>query len=162
MRLLPAALTFLICTMFGMMKSAELKKRAALLSELKQLAAEFSVSIRCTAPTLDELAGQCTGIFGELLRSELSQREDIREAWENAAMRLSQCSFCGKEESRLLTELGQSLGTCDAEGQLSLLEMYSEKLDKLCKSADEDSRTKGKLFRSVGTLAGAGAAILII
>ncbi len=162
MRLIPAAIVFVIFSVFGIIKSTELKKRAALLAELKQLAAEFSVSIRCTAPTLDELAKNCTGVFGELLRSEISRMSDIRKAWDSAVERLSQCSFCGAEEAWLLKELGQSLGTCAAEGQLSLLEMYGAKLDKLCKSAEEDSRIKGKLFRSVGTLAGAGAAILII
>ncbi len=162
MRLLIAAAAFLIGTVWGIGKSNSFLKRAKLISQLKQIITEFSVAIRCTAPTLDELADNCSGVFGELLRAARQECSDIRAAWQNAVQQLSLCSFCGKEETAILSELGRELGTCSAEGQLALLELHRCRLDKLSLEADDSARSKGKLFRSVGALLGAGAAVLII
>ena len=162
MRLFVAAAAFITGTVWGIHKSSELHKRARLLAELKQLITEFSVAIRCTAPTLDELADSCSGIFGELLRSARQECSDIRNAWSVAAERLSACGFCGKDEAAILSVLGRELGTCSAEGQLALLELQRNRMDKLSIEADDCAKSKGKLLRSVGALLGAGAAILII
>ncbi len=162
MRILIAAAAFTAGAVWGVCKSSTFHKRAQLISELKRLTTEFSIAIRCTAPTLDELARDCSGIFGELLRSEMQKCPDIRCAWQNAVQRLSVCGFCGKEETAVLSELGRELGTCSAEGQLAMLELHRCRLDKLSAEADECAKSKGKLFRSVGALLGAGAAVLII
>lgn len=162
MNIFPAALAFLLCLFFGFMKSGELKKRSLLLNELKRLIAELSVKLRYTAPTLDELSEDITGAFAELLREERAQTPDIKTAWGNAADRLAAFTFCQREEGALIKELGQALGTCDTAGQLSLLEMYGARLERLAETAEENSKTKGKLFRSVGALLGAGIAVLII
>lgn len=146
----------------GFLKSLHLKKRVQLLSELRQLTSEFSVSIGYIAPTLDELADSCGGIFGQLLQQQRQHCPDIRAAWSKAVQQLSEYTFCEKQEAELLCDLGKRLGTCDANGQLSILKMYNEKFTVLCTQAEEIAATKGKMFRSVGTLAGAGAAILII
>ncbi len=162
MRLACAAAVFLIFTLMGFAKSSELKLRWQLLEELKRLVTEFSVQIRCTAPTLDELADSCCGVFGELLRQERQSSPDIRTAWSRAAKRLSGCSFCGGEEGELLCELGRELGTCSAEGQLSLLELHAARLARLSGEALQALTARGKMFCTVGALLGAGAAILII
>lgn len=162
MNLLPAAAVFALCTICGFVKSGELRKRSQLLSELKQLVTEFSVAIRCTSPTLDELTDGCGGVFGELLRAARTDSPDIKSAWAIATQRLSECSFCGKEEAAILSELGRELGTCSAQGQLSLLELHGARLAKLSAEAENTAHSKGKLCRSVGSLLGAGLAILII
>lgn len=162
MSIIPAAGAFALCLLWGIERSTRLKKRALLLAELKQLITEFSVAIRCTAPTLDELVLHCSGVFGELLRQQLANSPDVRCAWAEAVLQLSHCSFCGSEEASILSDLGRDLGTCSAEGQLSLLTMHLERLSRLCAEAEQDRKIKGKLFRSVGTLTGLGAAILIL
>ena len=161
MNILAAITAFLMCTAYGISRSTELKKRSRLLYELKRLTVDFAVAIRFTSPTLDELAQSCCGVFGELLRHCRKNAPDIRSAWTNAT-RLSQCSFCGKEEAEILFALGRELGTCSVQGQLSLLELHGTKLNSLCAQAEEAARSKGKLYRSVYMLLGAGAAILII
>lgn len=162
MNILPALAVFAICTALGLWKSSQLKKRALLLSQLKQLTEELAAGMRYTAPTLDELSDSCSGIFGELLKEAQKDTADIKSAWEAAASALSELSYAEKSESELMLRLSQKLGTCDTEGQLSMLSMYSEKLKRLLTEAEENAKTRGKLFRSVGTLLGAGAAILII
>lgn len=162
MNLFPALVIFAICTAFGLWKSGELKKRVLLLSQLKQLTEELSSAMRYTAPTLDELSDSCGGLFGELLTEARKGTPDIKAAWEAAASALSELSYAEKSEAELMLKLSQRLGTCDSEGQLSMLSMCSEKLKRLSAEAEENAKTRGKLFRSVGTLLGLGAAILII
>lgn len=162
MNIILAAAAFTLCTAGGLYKSALLKKRAALLCQLKQLVSGFSIGIRYTAPTLDELADGCSGVFGELLRQARQTSPNIKSAWQEAAAQLAALPFSGEEEARLMAQLGRELGTCDAAGQLSMLEMYAERLKKLSDEAEESAAAKGKLLRSAGTLLGIGAAILII
>lgn len=162
MRVLAALVIFALGVIMGYTKSTELKKRSQLLTELKQLIRELSVRIAYTAPTLDELSEDCGGLFGELLRNERSQACDIRAAWSGAVDRLSEYTFCGGEEAALMRELGSTLGTSDVQGQLSMLDMYAARLSVLSAAAEEALRTKGKMFRSVGALLGAGLAVLVI
>ncbi len=162
MNIIPAFIAFVFCAAVGLWKSSQLKKRALLLSELTQLVADISLGIRCTAPTLDELSDNCQGIFGQLLQDARSSSCDIKDAWQIASRQLSRLSYADRSEAELISQLGQSLGSCDVKGQLSMLEMYGEKLKKLSCEAEESAKVRGKLFRSVGTLLGAGIAILII
>ncbi len=162
MNIIPALCAFLLCAVYGLNKSGELKRRSQLISELKQLVTEFSVRMRCTAPTLTELSESCGGVFGELLRRQCETSPDIRTAWENACAALLGCSFCKREEYLILSEMGRKLGTCSTDGQLSLLSLYSEQLSALSAEAEEALRTKGKLCRSVSALLGAGLAIIIV
>ncbi len=162
MNIFPALAVFASSMAFGLWKSSQLRKRALLLSQLKQLTEELAAAIRYTAPTLDELSESCGGIFGELLKDARSDTADIKSAWKAAALLLGELSYTEKSEAELMQKLGQKLGTCDTEGQLSMLSLYRDKLKRLSEEAEENAQVRGKLFRSVGTLLGAGAAILII
>lgn len=161
MRVLLALAAFLLCLACGIRSSLLLKRRTALLEELSRMLGEFKIEIRFAAPTLDTLCDKAEGCFADILR-ECRERLDIKSAWERACGRLSELPFCRAEERELLLSLGRSLGTSDVSGQLSLIELHSEKLNALAKAAAEEFAAKGKLFRSVGALCGVGAAVLII
>lgn len=162
MRLAAGIVIMLLCTAWGFRSSITLRKRCSLLRELRLLLEHFSIGISCTAPTLEELSKSGQGEFARLLREGLSETPDIRAAWGRAVDRLSEQSCCGKEEAGLLAELGQSLGTCSAESQLSLLKLYSARLDRLLEQAEEAAEKKGRLYRSGGVLAGLGAAVMLL
>lgn len=162
MRTAAGIVIMLLCTAWGFRSSITLRKRCSLLRELRLLLEHFSIGISCTAPTLAELAGQGQGEFAELLRQELSETPDIRVSWGRAVERLAGQSHCGKEEAALLAELGKSLGTCPAESQISLLKLYSARLDRLLAQAEEAAEKKGRLYRSGGVLAGLGAAVMLL
>lgn len=162
MRFLCALAVFVVCAAVGLYKSALLHKRARLLSELLQMLSDFSLAIRFTAPTLDELSDGCTGDFGALLSQARKDAPDIKSAWEAASAQLCELPYTDKREAELISRLGQELGTCDAEGQLSMLELYRGRLKKLSDEAEENAKGRAKLFRSVGALLGLGAAILMI
>lgn len=162
MKAVMALAAFALCFAAGLHAGRTLKKRAQLLDEIKRMLDSFAISMRYTAPTLDELAAECGGIFADLLRQCRERRPDIKSAWAEAVEMLGGMCFCKKEEQQLLRSLGRELGTCAADGQLSVLGLYSERFAKLLSEAEEDCSHKGRLFRSAGALAGAGAAILLI
>ncbi len=147
---------------WGIWQRSLLKRRCTLLGELRLLLEHYSIEIACTAPTLEQLAAQAQGEFGGLLRRCSEEAPDIRLAWSAAAERLSALPYCHKEEAALMEELGKSLGTCPAESELSLLRLYSAKLDKLCERAESISEQKGRLYSSGGILAGLAAAVLLL
>lgn len=162
MRVAAGFIIMLICSLCGMHSSIQLHKRCVLLREIRLLLEHFSIGIACTAPTLEELAGQAQGKFAELLRNCLSENVDFRSAWADAVEQFSQKYPCGSEETELLRELGMLLGTSSAESQLSLLKLYSAQLEKLQEQAEEAAEKKGRLYRSGGVLAGLAAVVLLL
>ena len=162
MNLLPAAALFAACTIIGLRQSRILRLSAENLAELEQLCTEISLEMRCTAPPLERLAGSLHGEFARLLNSELSNGAVIHSAWANACDKLGKFAFCKTDEQQLLRELGAALGTTSAESQVGLLELYKGRFSELRKAAVEEYRRKGRLFRSIGALAGAGAAVLVL
>lgn len=161
MRVFTAFAAFSACFAAGLYKSFLLKRRAVVLEELCRMVKSFSVEIRYTAPTLDELCGKSEGVFAEIL-NECRKDSDIHAAWDSACAILSKKPYCSREEAELLRNLGSSLGASDIAGQLSILEMYSEKLSDISRTASEEAAGKGKLFRSVGMLCGIGAAVIAV
>lgn len=162
MNVLPAAALFAACTAVGLRQSRILKLRVENLGELEQLCTEISLEMRCAAPPLERLAESLHGEFARLLNIELSNGRDIRGAWADSCEKLGKAAFCKTDERQLLKELGAALGTTSAESQLGLLELYRGRFSELRSAALEEYRQKGRLFRSVGALAGAGAAVLVL
>ena len=158
MRLAAALLAFGLCFYLGCCAERRLSGRARALRELCMMLRGFAVRIRYTAPTFAELVEGCDGGFASLVRERLRQG-DIRAAWAEAC----DVSPDITEEARaLLRELGRTLGTSAAEGQLSYLEMYLARAEELSSAADSQQKRLGRLYRTVGALAGAAAAIMII
>lgn len=162
MRLAAGLILLVLFAVWGCRKSGILKRRCTLIQELRLMLEQYSIEISCTAPTLEELAMQGQGEFGGILRKCAQDTSDIRQAWSNAVVQLSALSHCGAEEAEVLSQLGQALGTCPAESELSLLRLYSARLDKLWEQAEKISEKKGRLYRSGGVLAGLGAAVLLL
>lgn len=103
-------------------------------------------------------------LFQELSRYEFIQRVSEwggagRENWVSVANELTELE---ESERGIVKSIGLSLGTSDINGQLSMLEMNSQLLAKQIEIAHEQYMKKGRLYRSVGILAGLFVAILVI
>lgn len=85
--------------------------------------------------------------------------EDFHENWRSA---LNRQSGIPDEERGILARLGELLGTSDIEGQLSSIAALEDELSLIEAKREENYRRRGKLFRSVGVLAGAMTGILVI
>jgi stage III sporulation protein AB len=158
MRLILAIFCLLAGTVFGLYRSAELKRRERLLAEIIQLLENMAVQIRYRALPLSEL-------FNELQGSEFLERVGAncvrpkwREAWNAAAADFPELI----EERDILVSIGNSLGSSDTAGQVAMLELNKELLTSRLAEASDTATKKGAMYRSVGVLAGLGLAIIIV
>lgn len=158
LRIFAAAIAFALCAFEGYRRSRELRERAVFLSETELLLERFTSGIQCAGRTTDELFRQENGSFARLVKEYCAEIGDIREAWERACDTLPK----KREETALLYELGQSLGTFDKESTLRLLERCGSEIAALKAAAESEYSRRGKALVQVGTLCGIGAAILII
>lgn len=158
LRIIAAVAAFLLCTLEGSRRSRELSERVSFLSEALLLVGRFSTGIRCAGRTSDELLENEHGSFAELVKAHRETYGDVRAAWEAACGRLPK----KREETALLRELGRSLGSADRESALDLLERTAEELTALKARAEAEYSKRGTALLQVGTLCGAGLAILIL
>ncbi len=158
MRLAAAVLILLCCAFEGMRRSLSLKKRVDFLSEIVSMLTDFAIEIRFRAPTIDELLRKQTGSFARMAEAELENGFDVRAAWERACNAFPRKN----EEIALLRELGQSFGGSDSEGELKLLELYTERFSGLRESAEAEYSRKGKALARVGVLCGVAGAVLVL
>ena len=141
-----------------MYRSAELKKREKLLSEILQLLEKMAVQIRYRALPLGDLFIELQGgvFMDEVLKNSDS---NWRNSWNKA---VSQFTELDDGDRELLISIGNSLGGSDAAGQTAMLELNRELLSARLKTASETAAKKGAMYRSVGVMVGLGLAVMVI
>ena len=158
LRIGAAIVAILMGTAAGLHFSCRLKMREESLRELISLLREMALLIRHRALPVRDL-------FAELSRYEFirivdkSGCKDFRNDWGAAANSLTELE---EPERSILKSIGQSLGASDIDGQLVMLEVSIQQLEKYANEAHEQLMKKGKLYRTMGVLAGLFVAILII
>ena len=166
LRLSGAALVALSLTAAGYKQADKLRQRVLISRSVAELLMRCNFLIRSSMPTVYELCSDLKKqqfsdalTFICYLPEEYSPDKCFSEQWIAA--------ICGKtelpdEEKELLIRLGSHLGQSDAEGQLSLLSSMLEEAETLSSVRQTEYRERGKLCRSVWTLAGLMAAVLMI
>jgi stage III sporulation protein AB len=149
----------------GIISSERLKSRASELTLTGYLIDEISVLIRYKAMPVYEISAY---LKNDKIGSQLDFIRNLDDdgensfsaAWEKSidASRLA----LSASDKALLKTFGSSLGTSDIQGQLSTLELYKESFKKLENDAVKIYEEKSKLFRSMGFLAGAFIAVMLI
>jgi len=126
------------------------------LRELTRVLQEMSLLIRHRALPVSDL-------FTEMSRYEFITKVgsacDFRDGWAKAADGLDELH---ESERAIVRSVGMALGTSDVQGQISMLEVNARLLSQHGDEAHEEYRVKGKMYRSIGILAGLFMAILII
>lgn len=151
MRLVGIMMVFLSCTGGGLYLSGLLSARVRKLTEADRMLTDIIGMIRHqnlpTAEILDRLCSEGYPV----------SREDT-----NALEGFASDPLFRQREHQLLIRSGRLLGTCDRETQTARLEMERDLLRKILREAEQDRDVRGKLFRTMGLLLGALAAILAI
>lgn len=159
-----------VCT--GWLAAGNLKKRVRALRQLRAMLEEIRILIRYEAAEVSEIIRRICNSSGfeELLflnaLSDCGDRlcaydgETFSDLW-NKALSERPGSF-SEEDLELIGRIGSCLGTCDCEGQLSALSLLMVQTDKLITEAEEQYNAKGRLYRSLGAVAGALIAVLVV
>lgn len=159
------AIIFIAAGMFlGMYQSFKLKRREDFLSEILQLLEEMSVQMKYRMLPVEQLIEEMSGgrfIFIDKVYEILKSKNnyDWRFAWEKAVVETSEING---EDCELLISVGKQLGNSDINGQLALLELNKSLFRARFSEAVAENNKKGKMYRSVGLLAGLGVAIIIL
>lgn len=98
--------------------------------------------------------------FTETLCRCTDENTPFSAAW-SKAVRESRLRLTDGDRS-LLMRIGNILGTTDCEGQLSTLSGILAEIDKAIEDAEEQYHAKGRLYRSLGAIAGAAIAVIIV
>lgn len=154
-------LLFLTGGLCGIRFAAALRTQAERAVTLRALLADMAAVLRYQSPTVWELTAYLAAqpryrTFAFLGVTETDGRFHV--AWTAAVERESALQ---PEERALLAELGEVLGTTDTDGQLSQLLLFQTRADVLVTQAQARYETKGKLYRTLGLLGGAAAAVLL-
>ena len=161
-----AVIFIVLCGAFiGIERSEELKNRISLCDETIKLFGICENMIRSSGTELYRLISRLKQekfrilSFIYELPEAYSPDTELRDIWERSVEELKDIP---QEEKSLLTEFGRYLGTTDITGQVSFISSQSELISMLREQRAEEYRRKGRLYRSVGLMAGLMIGIIII
>ena len=106
----------------------------------------------------NQIAGLAEDFISDIICGEIT---DFQRSWELAADSIYG-GILTDEDIGILKEAGAELGASGIMQQQSMIEMITAKLDLQIQKADEEYRTKGRMYRAIGGFCGACAIILLI
>jgi len=140
--------------------------RVVQLEKLISMLDEMSVLIRFRAIRTYELIKEISEqecfknfIFLNILNGYIEDSSDINEGWRNAAC---YAMFFNESDRSILLNVGEQLGGTDIDGQLSMLNLNKILAERNLSEAQNEYRVKGKMIKSVWSLLGIAAGIMII
>ena len=149
----------------GGIRAENLRHNADLCREILMLDEKISFCIRYKFSDVYEICRELKDSDFKYLKfiSNLPENYDYNEnfhlSWEKAVY--SQKNIPEKEKNILII-IGNTVGTSDAESQLNILNSLKAETELLKSQRDSEYEKKGRLFRSIGILAGITAGILVI
>ena len=153
------------CAGIGILADQRLRQETRAIEQLVVLMETAAAYIRCQSPELCDLlpllAQEPCGRFRFLREVGEKLQPGIAPAalWNDAVRRDPDIPAAAEA---ILCSLGSVLGTTDKAGQLSAIGLHKERLLQAAGESRERSLRQGKLYRSLGLLAGAMAAVLLL
>ena len=152
----------------GIAAAARVKKRCISLGSIISFLKIFKVELEFAMSETGLLVRSAAKImesppcfiesFGELAK----ESENLPEAWRSAVLR-HKLDLCLKQnELDAVLQLGGILGNYDAERQMSAISAAEIRLSEMYSAAHSECEQKARLFRTLGMLTGAAAAIILI
>lgn len=153
----------------GFLLSDKLSKRVNDLTILKKALTYIKTLIRYNSGDIKDILEATDARFKDdgfklfsLIKAEMDNGQSIEGGFNevldsnNHGLRLT------NKDLDILRSLSKELGSSDVEGQLSTLEQHINQLEDYIQEATQIHKTKGKLYRNLGVVTGAFAAVLMI
>ena len=155
------------CLICGIIKSSGYRLRAAELVHFRDMLLSLSREIAYrkdpVALSLARIKNQMSGLAAEFIEFVTSgDISDFKMNWELAADKVYGDGILTEQDIEILKEAGTELGASGIMQQQSMIEMITAKLDIQIQKADEEYRTKGRMYKALGGFCGACAVILLI
>lgn len=158
-----------ICIYAGFGASVKLKNRMIILRQLKMMLETSLIMIRYCASEISDLIAKFTGcdtydrllflpVLDRLMKNEVERGEmSFSDAWDKSAELL--LPMIKHEDMEIICRIGSTLGTTDIQGQIAALKQFISETEHQIVLADKEYISKGRLYRSLGIIAGAAAAL---
>ena len=138
-----------------------------LITALKVLESEMKYRLDPLPELLIRLGSARESLVNEFFETAgrlLNQRtgRDLSLCWEEAVETVYRESALCKEDRQILIDLGTGLGKTDLVSQEGLFRRTFSILEAQSAKAEEEKKTKGKMYQSLGTAVGILIVILLI
>lgn len=165
-------LLLFMSAMTGFFATDSLRRRLCGLKALRNMLESLRLMVRYEALEVTEMVRRlCEGeisseisfisALNELIQSEVETGNmTFSEAW-SMAVNENGGAFT-EDDKALICRVGNVLGSCSCDGQLSALSLACEETDRLIIDAGEQYKAKGRLYRALGAIAGAVIAVIIV
>jgi stage III sporulation protein AB len=161
-------LVFAVCAAFGMLKSMSLWKRVRQLESVRGAIARISTEIRYFATPTDALMEKMDTleefhelkIFG-LCHKNLPAFGNFNQAWESAIQQAKPYLSLNDGDRETLLWFGKVLGTTDVQGETANCERFDALLSRRVELARDEQKKKGRMYSSLGVLAGVFLTVLL-
>ena len=170
-RLLLAALAVALGVWYGRVKALKLRNRALALAALLEFSRHLEVQIRMGGFALPDALRECvsrfqgvwTGSYAQALCDAYGDRQSARGLWLRALDTLQEetAGALTPEDRNLLAAFGDQLAGHDLRAIGENFQYLQQRLAAHIEEAEQQSKTKGKLYRTVASLAGLACAIVI-
>jgi stage III sporulation protein AB len=154
--------------MIGITMSSKLSKRASELELLLVLIEKIQTYLRYKRSPTNQLIEELSEYdmfspfkFLKDCKKMLESSLDFPTAWKNGVLQNQYNMNLVPGDISIVCSLSDILGATDVDGQLSALDLTSSLLKQSLKEAQDKKASHGKLYRSLGVLAGVGVAIII-
>jgi stage III sporulation protein AB len=158
---------FVVCVAAGFMKSASLAKRVRELEAFLSALSLISTEIRYFASPTDDIIAKLDSaneykqlhVFG-VCKENLENTRDFAKVWADALEKSKPYLSLDKGDFESLIWFGSMFGTTDMQGQIANCERYCGLLQQRLDSARDDKSKRGRMYTSLGVLAGVFFAVI--
>ena len=152
----------------GLMKSAEFGGRVKQLEAILSMIQDMATQIRYRALPLSDLIGhmaeqkelECLPFLKQCAK-RCEEGIPFPKAWEQSVEQQGKRPYLKEKDLSILYAFGNGLGTTDVEGQLANCRLHSKLVEESLQHARAERDGMGRLYSTLGILAGIGAAIVL-
>lgn len=174
LRLLFAGLLLGISILIGKAQAKKLELRSKALGDFMAFARLMEVLIRVNGKTIPDALQECsrrmtgkwTGRFAEQLSQSYGSRSTSSGMWLSALKAASkdfeEAASLSQEDCQIISLFGDQLASSDLKSIGENYTLLYNRMEENLQASDRDKATKGRLFNTIGILAGLAAAVVVI
>lgn len=170
MRFISAILLFSACAMCGSMYAHRLGARVrgirAVILDTKRIQSRMEYSSACIGRILGEMGTSELCTLWSCMSENIGAGQTVYEGWRKAYERVradtSILNALHTEEIDAMDEFFRDLGSLNINSERQHFLLFYDRMEAFLSVAENEHKTRGKVFRGIGALGGAALAILVI
>lgn len=146
----------------GFQLSRSLHKRKDFLKSFGMFLTSLATNLRYNSEDIFTLVSSCARVEEMDIILPEKNKQAFEDAWHNKIKEIPKDYALTKSDKELLICFGFELGKTDTDGQLKHIELYKSVFEKQLLQAEEDVKSKSKLYQTMGLFIGITISLMII